>query len=413
MTSFTSVARVAGPFIIALLAPLGAHSADLTLADAERLALDHAPWLHHHRTNVDAAAARAVYEGRLPDPQLTLGALNVPTDTYKLNQEDMTMVMVGVRQAFPPGDTLDQRSRRAEQELKREEARLELERRNLLRDVRRTWLDLYYTATARRNVDATRPLLERQLDAAEGRYRAAQEGQLAVLRARQTLARLDDRAAELQAAERLQRATLARWIGDAARAPMPDALPPLPAPDRFDVERHPDALAARAGLEAARAEVAMARAEYRPGIMLDLQYGFRRTAPDGMERPNTVTAMVTFDLPIFRAQRQDRRLAEKQAMETGATFELEDKRRELASAYDSAMAEHETLAQRVRLYEERILPPARAAARLTVAGFARDQAELRDARMQELEADLEFTRLRAALARSQAALLYLTGEPQP
>jgi outer membrane protein TolC len=400
---------------VAAFAPLAASAqAPLTLAEAERLALAHAPWYAHHRTNVTAAAERTVYEGRLPDPQLTVGALNVPSDSWKLDQEDMTMLMVGVRQAFPPGDTLAQRTHRAEQELKREEARLEIERRNLLREVRRTWLELYYAGAALRNVEATRPLLERQLTAAEGRYRAAQDSQVAVLRARQALARLDDRAAELHAGERRMRAMLARWIGDAAQAPLPDSPPALPPPaEPFDVEHHPDALAARAGLEAARAEVAMARAEYRPGIMLDVQYGFRRTSPDGMERPDLVTAMLTFDLPIFRDKRQDRRLAEKQTMESGASFELEDKRRELAAAHAAARAEHEALAERVRLYEERILPPARTAARLTIAGFAREQTELRDARMQELEAELELTRLRVELARSQTELLYLTGESQP
>src|SRR3989344_5049000 len=135
----TVVTRFA--LLIALLAaPLSAGAA-LTLAEAERLALAHAPWLAHHRTNVSAAAERVVYEGRLPDPQLIVGAINVPVDTYKLNQEDMTMTMVGIRQSFPPGDTLALKSRRAEKELTREEAKVEVERRNLLRQVRQARLE--------------------------------------------------------------------------------------------------------------------------------------------------------------------------------------------------------------------------------------------------------------------------------
>jgi outer membrane protein TolC len=399
---------------VTALAPLVARAqGPLTLADAERLALEHAPWYAHHRTNVSAAAERAVFEGRLPDPQLTLGALNVPTDSFSLDQEDMTMLMVGVRQSFPPGDTLKLRTRRAGQELKREEARLEIERRNLLRDVRRTWLEVYYAHTALRNVEQTRPLLERQLAAAEGRYRAAQETQVAVLRARQALARLDEKRADIAAQERRARAMLTRWIGEAAQSPLPDTLPELPPAQAFDAARHPDALAAQAGLEAAHAEVEMARQEYKPGMMVDLQYGARRAAPDGMNRSDMVTAMVTFDLPVFREKRQDRRLAEKQAMAEGARFEFEDKRRELDAAHAATRAEHEALAERVRLYEERILPPARQAARVTIAGFAREQTELRDAQMQALEAELELARLRVELARSQAELLYLTGEPQP
>jgi hypothetical protein len=120
--------------------------------------------------------------------------------------------------------------------------------------------------------------------------------------------------------------------------------------------------------------------------------------------------MLTFDLPVFRAKRQDRRLAEKQAMENGARFESEDKRRELEAMYQSLRAEHAALAERARIFEEQLLPAMRREAQTTIAGFARDQAEYRDARMKVLDTDLEYTRVRVDLAKTQAELLYLTGE---
>lgn len=409
-----SVLSLTGIFIVLSLATAHASAAAnavLTLAEAERLAIERAPGLLRARANVDAAAERAVYEGRLPDPQLTLGAINVPTDTYKLNREDMTMTMVGVRQAFPPGDMLGARTRRAEQELTREQARLETERRNLLRQVRQTWLELYYATQSLRVLETLRPLARRDLEAAEGRYRAAQDMQRAVFQARQALARIDEREPMLRAQAERSRAQLGRWIGAAARAPLPAALPPLSAlPDRFDPARHPEWLAAQAEFGAMRAEVDMARQDYKPGVMLDLQYGSRRPMPDGIERPDMVTAMVTFDLPLFRAKRQDRRLAERQAKEAAARYETEDKRRELESMYAAMLAEHEAIEARVRVFEERLLPNIRREAESTLAGFAREQAELRDARMRQIDAELELVRLRADLAKTHAELLYLTGE---
>jgi hypothetical protein len=47
---------------------------------------------------------------------------------------------------------------------------------------------------------------------------------------------------------------------------------------------------------------------------------------------------------------------------------------------------------------------------VTVAGFARDQTEYRDARMKAFEAEQEYTRVRVDLVKTQAELLYLTGE---
>ncbi len=397
-------------WLLMLLAVPGA-AAELTLRDAERLALEQAPMLARARANVAASAERVVYEGRLPDPQLSLGAINVPTDSFSLREEDMTMAMVGVRQAFPPGDTLALRTRRAEREHARSEARLEVERRNLLRQVRAAWLELYFANRALEVLTATRALASRDLEAAEGRYRAAQESQRAVFVARQVLARINEREPMLRAEAERARAQLQRFIGAAARDPLPAELPALPAPRaQLDVTRHPEWRAAQAELDVMRAEVGMAREEYKPAWMLDLQYGFRRPMPDGTTRSDMITAMVTLDLPIFRSKRQDRRLAENLAKETAALLETEDKDRELASMYGAMRAEYEALQARARIIEEQLLPNIRRETQVTLAGFAREQAMLREARMKELDAELELLRVRVDLAKTQAELLYLTGD---
>jgi outer membrane protein TolC len=391
-----------------LASPLAA--AELTLPEAGRLALEHAPWYAHHRTSVEAASERVVYENRLPDPQLTFGVVNVPTDSFRLNEEDMTMVMLGVRQSFPPGDTLALKQRRAEKELDRERARFELEQRNVLRQVRTAWLELYFQERSLALIGQVRELLQAQVRAAENRYRAAQETQQSLLRTRQALSRLDEREQGVRAQAVRLRGQLARWIGqEPAQLPLPAELGGLPGlPLDFDVARHPEWIAAQAMLDNARTEVEMARQEYKPGIMAELSYGARQ---DG--RSDMVTALVTLDLPVFRSKRQDRRLAEKQTLEAGARFEAEDKKRELEAMFAAARAEHDTLAERTRIYAERLLPDIQREARLTASGFARDQAELREARMKELDAEIELTRLRVDLARSHVELIYLKGEEQP
>jgi outer membrane protein TolC len=397
-------------FLVFPCLPSPLMAGELTLPAAERLALQHAPWYAHHRTNVEAASERAVYESRLPDPQLTFGAVNVPTDTFSLEDEDMTMVMLGVRQSFPPGDTLALKGQRAEKELDRERSRLELERRNVIRQVRTAWLELYFQERSLALIQQVRELLQTQVRAAENRYRAAQETQQSLLRSRQALSRLDEREQGVRATAVRLRGQLARWIGqEAAQQPLPGELGGLPGlPLEFDATRHPEWIAAQAMLDAARIDVEMARQEYKPGIMAELSYGVRQA-----NRPDMVTALVTFDLPIFRSERQDRRLAEKQTFESGARLEAEDKKRELEAMFAAARAEHDTLAERTRIYAERLLPDIQREARLTAAGFARDQTELREARMKELDAEIELSRLRVDLARSHVELLYLKGEDQP
>ena len=43
----------------------------------------------------------SIAESSLPDPKLKLGVMNLPTDSFDLEQEAMTQLQVGVIQAFP------------------------------------------------------------------------------------------------------------------------------------------------------------------------------------------------------------------------------------------------------------------------------------------------------------------------
>jgi len=382
----------------------------LTLAEAETQALAQAPALMRMRATVDAASARTISAGRLPDPQLSLGVINVPTDSYRLNQDDMTMTMVGVRQMFPPWGGLDARAQRAAGEQAQEQARLEIERRGLLRDVRHAWLDLYYSESARRLVESVRDLARRDLAAAEGRRRAAQNTLRAVYQARQQLARFDERLPALRAQSEQARAKLSRWIGTAARDPLPQALPVLPVPAAFNAELNPEWRAARAGLDTARAEVNMARAEYRPGVMFDLQYGFRRPMPDGTERSNMVTAMVTLDLPLFPSRRQDPRLAASESLESAARYASDDKQRVLQATDEALRADQAALAERIHVYEQELLPSLRHEVEDAGAGFVRELSERLMVRMKTIETEVELLRLRIDQVKIQSELLYLNGE---
>jgi len=95
MPAIHVVSRI-GIIVICLLAPLAAVAeTELTLEAALRTALDANPALAQTRARAAAMAAMPPQAGALPEPRLTLGALNVPVDTYRLDQEPMTQVQVG------------------------------------------------------------------------------------------------------------------------------------------------------------------------------------------------------------------------------------------------------------------------------------------------------------------------------
>ena len=98
-----------------LAPPTARAEPTLSLAAAERLAIERDAVLQQLAAESAGMRERAVAEGQLMDPRLRMGAVNVPTDSFSLTQEDMTMMEVGVSQEFPAGRTLELSRRRMEQ----------------------------------------------------------------------------------------------------------------------------------------------------------------------------------------------------------------------------------------------------------------------------------------------------------
>ena len=389
-----------------LFATASVNAAELTLARAERLALDEAPWLSHHRQHAERARHRVTYEAELPDPQLVVGAQNVPVDSFSFSEEPMTMVTLGVRQAFPPGDTRALRAQQAERTADREHAAYEQERRETLRQVRELWFEREYIESALRLLAQIRELRERDLKAAEGRYRAATASQQNIYQARQDLARVELRAAQLTAELERTKARLTRLIGPAADDPLPTQAVTLSISNQpFSAQHHPLLEMAQADYAAAQVGVDIARQGYKPGMALNVAYGARQ------DRSDMVTALVTFDLPIRTGNRQDPRVAEMQAHASAVEFDVENRKRELEARYRAARAEHDALAHRIHILRDQLIMNIDREAEVTVAGFARDQTMSRNARLKALDARLDLVRLQANLGKTSAELLYLTGEP--
>jgi hypothetical protein len=85
---------------------------ELGLEEAERLALLADPGVASIEANRQALDEMSVAARQLPDPMLKTGLMSLPTDTFRLGQEAMTQVQVGLVQKFPRGRTRDLNARR-------------------------------------------------------------------------------------------------------------------------------------------------------------------------------------------------------------------------------------------------------------------------------------------------------------
>jgi outer membrane protein TolC len=362
---------------------------------------------------------RAVMDGELMDPQLRVGAVNVPVDSFSLDAEDMTMLEVGVVQEFQPGKSRRLSRRQMEQLATAMDATALDRERIVRREVRKLWTQMAYLGAAQALLSEQTSWVEQMRQSARARYAAGEGKQLDVLQAGLDAAVLREQRLDLDRDEAMYRSRLSFWLGadDAVRA-RPEGLSPRAeleplATLEARIADHPAQLDYMRRIDAARTAQDVARELRKPAWMLDVSYGFRQNAPDGMSRPDMLSAMVTVGLPLFRGDRQDRAVSAAKLDAQGLDEKHEDHDREMRAMLVEAWNTAYRTAELERFYETELLPLADQAVTAALLGWRSNRAMLDEvvmARRLTLETRMKHLRLAADRALAQHEIDYLAGD---
>lgn len=415
-----ALARSIGlPMLVLSCAAFAQGVSTLTLAEAERLAIERDAVLHQLAAESLAMRERSVAEGQLMDPKLRVGAVNVPVDSFSLDDDEMTMLEVGVSQEFPAGQTRKLARRRMEQSAAATEAVAGDRRRTVQREVRRVWIELAYLARARELVESQADWVEQMRASARARYASGEGRQLELLQAGLDVAMLKEQQLDLDRDTAMRRAQLQRWLGDedAARAG-PFTLPARAEPEPLAVleERlleHPAQVDFERRIDAAQSAAELAQQAKRPGWMLDVSYGFRDGSMGGESLTDMLSAMVSIDLPLFRANRQDREVAAARAELRGLHDMHEDHQREMRAMLAEAWNLVDRTGELERYYESELVPLAQQSIEAAFVAYRSNRAMVDEvilARRTALDTWLKHLRLSADRAQAQYDLDYLVGD---
>jgi len=388
----------------------------LTIEQAVQTALQRDALINVYQSRSSAFKEQAVAEDTLPDPKMKLGVMNVPTDSYALNQEPMTQVQLGIQQMFPRGNSLEIKSQRIASMATLEDARTENQRRKVTQDVRETWLELFYWLNAERVVRENRDLFRKLVLVTKQQYAAGRQKQQDVIRSELELGMLDDRETKITTMLEITRAKLEKYIGsDLSDVELDTVLPLLNVKEQNTrwLEKHPVMNMQQAMVVANEKNIELAKQSYKPSWMLDVTYGKRQDAINGTERADFVSAMVVFDLPLFTADRQDKKVAANKFRLNGALNSRDERKRELIKMWQAAQAKELRLSQRIKQYQTLLVPKSREnteAALFAYQSGRSDFTALMRAQITELETQLKELRLKVDAAKTRALLIYLVGE---
>lgn len=383
----------------------------LALAEAVRYALAHDPWIEGNLHAQDAVEAMSVAVAQLPDPMVSVGYANMPTDTFDFDQEGMTQFKVGISQMFPRGDTLGLSNRQLQITAHQYPYLRQDRNAQVTVTVSALWLDAYRAQQTIYLVEKNKVLFEQLLDISEANYTSAigRTRQQDMIRAQLELTRLDDRLTVFYQNREIALKKLTEWLGQSGStatgvvSTLPDLQLSRPGffsnPQSRNLQpvadllmQHPAIQVLEKKITASAVEIELAKQKYKPEWGVNASYGYRDDDPMGNDRADLLSVGVTFDLPIFTANRQDQQVkaavSRAESVKTDKSLRL----RQMMANLESAQVQLMRLDERQKLYRLQLLPQMQELAEASLTAYTNDDgdfAEVARARIAQLNAQID------------------------
>jgi cobalt-zinc-cadmium efflux system outer membrane protein len=392
-------------------------AAPLGLDEAIERALGDSPQIVAAQATLEGAQEVAPSAGRLPDPEAIMGVDNLPintSDRFSLTRDFMTMRKVGVMQTFPSGVKRRLQGELAAREIDVAQANLRASRFETAKATAEAWIACATAEQSLKRVRELRSDLSAQSSASRAALASGRSSAGDALSGEAALARLDNRILELEQQLAMKRAELARWVGqDATRnfaeLPWQRELGGAPQTLAQDVAVHPPLAPIVAGLEVARTEVSLARAEKRPDWSAELSF-----AKHGPDYSDMVSLEFRVALPLFAQHRQNPVIAAKLANVRAQEASREAEIRMHRAKIESMLSMWQSGRMRLQHFEKELLPLAHDRSRAVSNSYGSGRGDLRsalDALSDEVDLQLEYIALEGDVTRAWTFLhlLHSTG----
>ena len=397
----------------------------LDLPTAIAFARAHNPRIAGAGAEVAAAGARIRPSGALPDPTVTLGAMNYMLPSLSPRSDPLSMNQLTVMQMLPVNGTLGLRRTAA----RADSARVAFGRDAMVleveHEVRTRYWELYHTDRPLETMTRTLGVLRDLAAIASSMYAVGSVTQADAIRAQLAITRMQQEIADMELQRFAAASALNAVLGRPGETPIVPRsaseheahggevltleMPPPPPLDSLVAaaeEGNPGLAAERSSIAAAQANESAVRRMIYPDLGLGVSYGQRPGSND------MVSAMVSVTVPVFARSRQLRMRDEARAMRSAAEQGLSAMRVEVRSELATARAEAETARRQVALYTGTLAPQAAATYEASLAAYRVGRVDflmLLDARMAQLTYERDVHRFEAMYGAAIADIDRLTG----
>ncbi|MDQ6995715.1 MAG: TolC family protein [Mariprofundaceae bacterium] len=341
----------------------------LTLQQAVKQAVSASPYLAAQVKQTDALHEVAPQVSSLPDPRLSVNALNLPINSFSSTQENMTQWQVGISQAIPSWGKLSLKADIADQLADIAKFNTDEVRLKLIERVKHRWWNLAYLDHALATVTKNQDLLRQLIRIAETKYKVGEGLQQDVLLAQLELSKLLDVQIQLTSSRRQEEALLNRLLHQTTHQSiqLPQDVSETLADigsesDLFQQALHTRPLLARETSRIASMEnrVLLAEEDNKPDFMLGAAYGLRSgvNPANGQNRADLLSLRISMTLPWFTQDKQDHQIDQRKAELAQAEFSYDDMKDMVLADVSKSFTAYVQAKQQTSLYKTGIIPQA-------------------------------------------------------
>jgi outer membrane protein TolC len=361
--------------------------------------------------------------GALPDPMVSLNAMNFPTDSFDRDQEPMTQLQVGISQVIPFPGKLGLKEEAAEYDAKAAGHSVDEVRLQLVKNVKSKWWQLYYMDRALEAVESNQALLRQFITVAKTKYETGKGLQQDVLLAQLELSRLMDQEIQLKAIRRNQAIKLNILMDRPANdvIVLPDqvskSMPALADESALYLQAEssrPLLKKMETKIEAAQSRLDLAKRDYYPDFKLGVTYGDRtgnNPPPMGGARSDFFSVMVGVKVPLYSGRKQSKAVSQRNSELRMNRYALLDEKGMVMAAISSAVTDYQEATQQFSLYGSGIVPQAQQTVQSMLAGYQVNEVDFLNlvrSQMTLFNYELQYwkalSNAKQALARLEAAV---------
>ena len=383
-------------FILLSIIPLNVFAQQNTLDSLLEQAINVSPKLKMLQSKYSAAESKINVNSNLPDPMLTLGLMNLPTNSFSFTQEPMTGKIIGLSQAIPFPGKLGSMADVSEKGAEIVKQEINDAKNEIVKNISQNYYDLIFVRKA--------------IEVANENLKLLNE-----------ITNLNDKIDELKSKENSITAMInAQLLRSQDVQISTGGLPAIQyykfsqkELDSLAVQNRPFLTGIQLAKEKAELQEKLAKYDYYPNFNVSVQYSQRdRIAKTNTPLADFASFMVGISLPLNYGGKVSSKVEETEAMQDIYQEQYNLSLQMLNSNFGSAISKLNSLQDRIKLVEQAQLPQAQQTYSAALSSYQVGQIDfinVIDSQNKLYQVETNLYRLKTNYLKEIEELKFLTG----